>query len=80
MEKNFIYNEDAVIECLGEDIDKAEEILGLQKAEDEGYSDGCDDGTYTMYRAYENDSNGNYLVLYYNSEDYLVHDFKLINK
>lgn len=75
----MIYNEDFIEKCVLEDIDKVESLLGQPRNEDEGYDDGCDDGSYTMYRTYEEDENGSTLVLYYNSEDRLVHDFEIRN-
>ena len=73
-----MYDEDFIIEnCLLVDIDYAETLLGEPHCYDEGIDDGCSDGSYTMYRSYDNDSDRRILILYYNSEDYLVYDYAI---
>jgi hypothetical protein len=78
MEVKRTYDEDFIIEeCLECKIDKAEKLLGYPRCDDEGYDDGCTDGSYTMYRSYEKDADGFTLKLYYNSKNNVVYDFKI---
>lgn len=76
----MIYNKDTIAESIGLEIDEVEELLNNPSCEDEKYSDGCDDGSYTMCRSYETDDNDNWLRLYYNSLDRLVCDYELIKE
>jgi len=74
----MLYDEDFIYEnCMDIDIDKAEDALGNPHVYDDCIDDGCDDGSYIMKRCFDEDDNGNRLILYYNSEDRLVHDYRI---